>query len=88
MAGWVDGWIWKVPRYVFTFLKDYLPSVSSVSLIKELADKAERGFMNRLSVDDKTFTAVKKGLQKMIWDITADEPRAWWMICCCNVSGL
>ena len=86
MAGWVDGWIWKVPRYVFTFLKDYLPSVSSVSLIKELADKAERGFMNRLSVDDKTFTAVKKGLQKKIWDITTDEPR--WMICCCNVSGL
>ena len=35
MAGWVDGWIWKVPRYAFTFLKDYLPSVSSVSLIKE-----------------------------------------------------
>ena len=81
----IDGWIWIVPRYAFNSI---LPTVSSVSLIKELADKAKRGFMNRLSVDDKTFTAVKKGLQKKIWDITADEPRAWWMICCCNVSGL
>ena len=76
----IDGWIWIVPRYAFNSI---LPTVSSVSLIKELADKAERGFMNRVSIDDKTFTTVEKRLLKKILDITSDEPsRAWWMISC------
>ena len=66
MVGWVDVWIWIVPSYAFTFFKDYLPTVSSVSLIKELADKSERGLMNRVSIDDKTFTTVEKGLLKRI----------------------
>ena len=66
MVGWVDGWIWIVPSYAFTFYKDHLPTVSSVSLIKKLADKSERGLMNRVSIDDKTFTTVGKGLLKRI----------------------
>ena len=82
MVGWVDVWIWIVPSYAFTIFKDYLPSFSFVSLIKELADKSERGLMNRVSIDDKTFTTVEKGLLKRIWDITSDEPRACWLIYC------
>ena len=79
LLGWMDGY----GQYLDTLLlSSILPTVSSVSLIKELADKAERGFMNRVSIDDKTFTTVEKGLLKKILDITSDEPRAWWMICC------